>query len=68
MADAIATAFMVMGPEESIAFIDANPQLDLDVYFIFINEYDEFETFYTPDFGKMIDLNSAPWKKNTITS
>ncbi len=60
MADAIATAFMVMGPEESIAFIDANPQLDLDVYFIFINEYDEFETFYTPDFGKMIDLNSAP--------
>ncbi|NOQ73345.1 MAG: FAD:protein FMN transferase [Crocinitomix sp.] len=56
MADAMATAFMVMGPEKAIAFIEENSQLGLDVYLIFINEYDEYETYYTPRFGKMIEL------------
>ncbi|MFT5820947.1 MAG: thiamine biosynthesis lipoprotein [Crocinitomix sp.] len=56
MADAMATAFMVMGPEKSIAFIEENTQLGLDVYLIFINEHDEYETYYTPKFGKMIEL------------
>lgn len=56
MADAMATAFMVMGPDKSIAFIEANTALGLDVYFIFINEHNEYETYYTPKFGKMIEL------------
>lgn len=56
MADAMATAFMVMGPEKSIMFVAANPQLNLDVYFVFINKNDEYETYYTPGFGKMIEL------------
>jgi thiamine biosynthesis lipoprotein len=56
MADAMATAFMVMGPAKSIVFIETNTELGLDVYFIFINEHDEYETYYTPNFGKMIEL------------
>ncbi len=56
MADAMATAFMVMGPEKSIAFIEENTVLGLDVYLIFINEHDEYQTYYTPAFGKMIEL------------
>lgn len=42
-ADAYATAFMVMGLEESRTFITANPDLGLDVYLI----YDDNGTFKT---------------------
>lgn len=56
MADAMATAFMVMGQEKAIAFVKNHPELNLEVYFIFINEHDEYETYYTPTFGKMILL------------
>ncbi len=55
-ADAYATAFMVMGFEKSKAFFDAHPELHMEVYFIFINEYDEYETFYSNGFEKMIVL------------
>lgn len=54
MADAYATAFMVMGPEKSIAFIKENPQLNLEIYLIFINEFDAYETYYTKGFGDRI--------------
>ena len=56
MADALATAFMVMGHEKAIQFLTDNPDLEIDAYLIFINEHDEFETYYTNAFGKMIVL------------
>ncbi len=56
MADAYATALMVMGTEKAIAFVNANPQLKLEIYLIFINEFDEFETYYTKGFGDRILL------------
>lgn len=56
MADAMATAFMVMGADKAIAFLDAHPELKIEAYLIFINEHDQYETYYTPAFGKMIIL------------
>jgi len=56
MADAMATAFMVMGPQKAIAFIESHPELNLEVYLIYINDKDQFETYYTPAFGEMIVL------------
>lgn len=44
-ADALATAFMVMGLEEAEAFANANPAID--AYFIYSGEKGEFKTFYT---------------------
>ena len=44
-ADALATAFMVMGLEEAEAFCQANPEID--AYFIYSGENGEFHTFYT---------------------
>lgn len=56
MADAMATALMVMGPEKSKAFIQAHPDLKIEVYLIYMNEYAEYETYYTPGFGERIVL------------
>lgn len=54
MADAMATAFMVMGPEKTMAFLEAHPTMNLEVYLIFNNEKDRMETFMTEGFAKMI--------------
>lgn len=56
IADAMATAFMVMGPEKAIAYLENNNTYKLDAYLIFINEHDEYETYYTTGFGDMIIL------------
>ena len=56
IADAYATVFMVMGPKRSIDFVTEHPELHLDIYLIFINEHDEFETYYTKGFGDRILL------------
>ncbi|MDC3352316.1 FAD:protein FMN transferase [Crocinitomicaceae bacterium] len=55
-ADAMATAFMVMGTEKSKEWLKNNPKEKIEAYFIFINDYDEYEVYYTPAFGKMILL------------
>lgn len=55
-ADAMATAFMVMGVEKSKTWLENNPKEKIESYFIFINDYDEYEVYYTPAFGKMILL------------
>ena len=44
-ADALATAFMVMGLEEAETFCKANPKID--AYFIYSGDNGEFKTYYT---------------------
>lgn len=51
-ADALATAFMVMGLDSSLSFIN-NTQEDEAIYFIY-NEAGEYKTYATPSFEKMI--------------
>ena len=52
-ADAYATAFMVMGKEEAILFLESHPELS--AYLISASEGDEFETYYTPDLKDLIE-------------
>jgi len=54
MADAYATALMVMGPDEGIKFVNDNRHLGLEAYLIFNNNKDRLETYYTEGFGELI--------------
>src|SRR5690606_21913138 len=54
MADAMATAFMVMGPKKSKQFLSEHPELKLEAYLIFTNEKGRTETFYTSGFKEFI--------------
>lgn len=51
-ADALATAFMVMGLEEAVAFADANPAID--AYFIYSDEEGNPKTYLTKNMKKYI--------------
>ena len=51
-ADALATAFMVMGLKEAEAFANANPAID--ACFIYSGENGEFKTFFTEGMKKYI--------------
>ena len=51
-ADALATAFMVMGLEEAETFCKANPKID--AYFIYSGDNGEFKTYYTEGMKKYI--------------
>lgn len=51
-ADALATAFMVMGLDSALSFINSTPE-DEAIYFIY-NEAGEYKTHITPSFEKMI--------------
>lgn len=51
-ADALATAFMVMGLEEAEAFCKTNPTID--AYFIYSGENGEFKTYFTEGMKKYI--------------
>lgn len=51
-ADALATAFMVMGLKEAETLCKANPMID--AYFIYSGENGEFETFFTEGMKKYI--------------
>ena len=53
-ADAMATAFMVMGPELAIDFLHEHPELNLEVYLIFTNKKGRIETYYTRNFQDLI--------------
>ena len=44
-ADAMATAFMVMGPEKSIDYMRTHTQSGLDVYFIYNDDKGEMKTY-----------------------
>ena len=47
MADAFATAFMVMGVRKSINFLENHPELNLEAYFIFENKENTLEEYLT---------------------
>ena len=49
-ADALATAFMVMGLEEASAFANAHPAID--AYFIYSDENGKFQTFFADGMKK----------------
>ena len=51
-ADALATAFMVMGLDSAKAFCEAHPELD--AYFICSGEGDKYETYFTDGMKKFI--------------
>ena len=53
-ADALATAFMVMGTEKAKGFVKEHPELGIDVYLIFTNDKDRLETWYTAGFAEII--------------
>ena len=47
MADAFATAFMVMGMRKSINFLENHPELNIEAYFIFENKENILEEYLT---------------------
>lgn len=54
LADAYATALMVMGAEEGIQFVKDHPKLNIEVYLIFNNNKNRLETYYTQGFMEMV--------------
>jgi thiamine biosynthesis lipoprotein len=54
LADGYATAFMVMGVNRSKEFLRTNPQLGLDVLFIYANTEGEWETFASEGMKELI--------------
>ncbi len=52
IADAFATACMVMGFEKAVKMLDKNK--DIDAYFIFAGENDNFDVYQTEGFGKYL--------------
>jgi FAD:protein FMN transferase len=55
MADALATAFMVMGVEETKTFLQKHHNLKIEVLLIFQNEKGRMEKFFTPGMRKFLD-------------
>ncbi len=53
--DAYATAFMVMGVDDTKRFIQEHSELKLEVLLIFSNEKGRMEKFYTPGMKKFLD-------------
>lgn len=59
-ADAYATAFMVMGLEESVNFVEANfEKYGLEAYFIYENEQGQLESYTTYGLKSLIDMDST---------
>ncbi|MEO9532736.1 MAG: FAD:protein FMN transferase [Crocinitomicaceae bacterium] len=54
LADAMATAMMVMGPDKGMDFVKAHPELNIEVYLMFNNAKHRLETYYTEGFKEMI--------------
>ena len=52
-ADAYATAFMIMGLEKSIQFLEDNKNLDLEVYFIY-DDHGIWKTYTSENLKKWI--------------
>jgi Membrane-associated lipoprotein involved in thiamine biosynthesis len=51
-ADALATAFMVMGLEKAEAFANAHPEIE--AYFIYSDEKGNFQNYFTKGMKKYI--------------
>jgi len=54
LADGLATAFMVMGPEKSVKFIKMNQSLDIELFLIFHNSKGRQETYMSKGFKSLI--------------
>jgi len=54
LADGLATAFMVMGPKESVKLIKTNQIKDVDIFLIFYNKKGRIETYSTKGFKNYI--------------
>jgi len=57
LADAYATAFMVMGKEKTFAFLAEHPALNLEVYLLFENEDGRIERAYTEGMLRFFETN-----------
>ena len=57
-ADAYATAFMVMGLDEAVRFVDARP--DLDAYFIHTNNEGKIAVYQTRGMEQYLSEPNAP--------
>lgn len=53
-ADAYATAFMVMGKDSAFKFIEEHTELNLDAYFVYMNDNNRLEELKTPKFAGLI--------------
>lgn len=53
-ADAYATAFMVMGKEKALEFVENNPAKNLEVMLIYSSEGKEYQTIYSKGFKKYL--------------
>lgn len=53
--DAYATAFMVMGTEKAMEFLETNSDLHLEVLLIFTNKKGRMEKFFTPGMKRFLD-------------
>lgn len=56
LADAYATAFMVMGVEKTKAFVEKNKAMEMEIYLIYTDEEGNFQTYMTPGFEKLIEV------------
>jgi thiamine biosynthesis lipoprotein len=54
LADAYATAFMVMGVDETKTFLEQNKELDLSVYLVFSDSTSKWNTWQTGSFDELI--------------
>ena len=54
LADGYATAFMVMGVEETKLFLETNKDLKLDVFLVFNNSNGEMNSYATEGFKQII--------------
>jgi len=52
-ADAYATAFMVMGFDESMKFLETHPEIQ--VFMIYVNENQQLDTYYSSKIAEILD-------------
>lgn len=52
IADGYATAFMTMGVEKSMRFVEENPDLNLEIYLLFENDEGRIERAYSKGFNQ----------------
>ncbi len=57
LADAYATAFMVMGVEEAVSFVEINPYIDLEVMFTYVNDSNQLEIYTSEGLKGSININ-----------
>lgn len=53
-ADALATAFMVMGKDDALAFMNAHPEMEVEGYFIWNNSQGNIQTYITPGLASQL--------------